>query len=96
MEPSLAEQRTDTVEVLVVSSPACHFCEGAIEVLGSLSREFPLVVKVVDIRSEEGNEITRAHRFALSPGVLVDGEFFSSGRLPEKKLRRLLSKRVSA
>jgi len=33
------------------------------------------------------------HRPAMNPLVLVDGAFFSSGRLPRKKLITLLERR---
>lgn len=81
---------TKTHEVVVVSSEGCHFCHDAVEALEELSREFALEVRVVDIRSEEGAEIERTHRPPMPPAVLIDGEFFSFGRLPRKKLRRYL------
>ena len=87
--------RGDTIEVIVVSSPACHFCEEAVEALQELHAEFPLSVRVVDIRSEEGAAVERQHRPPMPPVVLVDGEFFSFGRLPRKKLRKFLAERVS-
>lgn len=86
--------RTETIDVLLVTSPACHFCEEAGEALEELSGEFPLEVRVIDIRTEEGAEVVRIHRPPMPPVVLVDGEFFSFGRLPLKKLRRHLENRV--
>jgi hypothetical protein len=32
----------------------------------------------------------------MNPLILVDGDFFSSGRLPRKKLTRLLEARAAA
>ena len=86
-----AEER-HSAEVLVVRSPACHLCEDAIEALEELRGEFGLHVRVVEMDSPEGRAIVAAHRPALSPAVLVDGELFSSGRLPRKKLRRMLQR----
>ncbi len=80
------------IEVVVVSSPACHLCEDAVEALAELSNEFPLTVREVDIRSLEGEALVRAHRPPMPPAVLVNQELFSSGRLPRKKLRKLLEK----
>jgi len=80
------------IEVVVVSSPACHLCQDAVETLAELSNEFPLTVREVDIRSLEGEVLVRRHRPPMPPAVLVNGELFSSGRLPRKKLRKLLEK----
>jgi len=79
-------------EVVVLSSPACHLCEDALEVLSELRREFPIRVREVGMESPEGRELARIHRPAMPPAVLVDGAFFSAGRLPRKKLRSLLER----
>ena len=91
--PATVSPRVDErplLEVLVVRSPACHLCEDAIEALGEIAGEFPMNVRVVEMESPEGRAIVAAHRPPLSPAVLVDGALFSSGRLPRKKLRRML------
>jgi hypothetical protein len=79
-------------EVLVVTSPACHLCEDALEALGELSGEYPLSVREASIDSEEGRAVLHRFRPPLPPFVIVDGELFSSGRLPRKKLRRYLER----
>jgi len=79
------------VRVTLVESPACHFCEDAAEALAELARTYRIETEVVDLMSAEGARLAARHRPALSPLVLVDGEYFSSGRLPRKKLARLLS-----
>ena len=80
------------VEVVVVTSPACHLCEDALGALAELAREFPLSVREVDIRSEEGVAFVERHRPPMPPAVLLNGALFSCGRLPRKKLRRLLER----
>lgn len=79
--------------VTVVESEACHFCVDARRVLAALAVDFPLVVDTVDIRSETGRQLMARHRAAMSPLVLIDGAFFSNGRLPRRKLARLLDQR---
>jgi len=83
-------KETRSIDVVVVRSPACHLCEDAIEALGELGATFPLDVRVVEIDSEEGRAILARRRPALSPAVVIDDQLFSSGRLPRKKLRRML------
>ena len=83
---------TRSIDVVVVRSPACHLCDEAIVALGEIGRTFPLDVRVVEIDSEEGRAIVTRYRPALSPAVVIDGGLFSSGRLPRKKLRRMLER----
>ena len=81
------------VDITVVHAPACHFCDDAEQVLSVLAQRFPLAVRVVALESDEGLLLTAKHRPAMNPLVLVDGRFFSAGRLPRKKLTALLEKR---
>ncbi len=96
MQPAISDRwgERPPVEIVVVRSPACHLCEDAIEVLADLGGEFPLRVRIVDMESPEGRVIVAEHRPALSPAVVIDGNLFSSGRLPRKKLRRMLERTV--
>lgn len=77
--------------VTVVHTPACHFCADAQAALTELGAEFPIRVELVEAASERGDALVRTHRPAMYPLVLVDGRFFSQGRLPRRKLRALLA-----
>ncbi len=77
--------------VTVVHSPACHLCDDAESALARLAESYPFVVDRVDVRSARGQALVREHRAPMSPLVLVDGTFFSSGRLPRRKLAQLLA-----
>jgi hypothetical protein len=81
------------VVVTVVHAPACHFCEDAEQAIATLSACYPLQVDRVDIRSECGMALVAAHRAPMSPLVLLDGVFFSSGRLPRRKFAAELDRR---
>ena len=80
-------------QVTVVHSPACHFCDDAENALYAMSTEYAMEISVVYIDSPAGAELVARHRPAMNPLVLVDGEFFSSGRLPRKKLVKVLERR---
>lgn len=84
------------VVVTLVHSPACHFCEDAERTLTEMAGRYPLTLDLVDIRSERGGALVRAHRPAMNPLVLLDGEYFSVGRLPRRKLERTLDGRLGA
>ena len=78
--------------VTVVHAPACHFCEDAQDALAQLAHEVPLEVDVVDSDSPRGRQLLAAHRAGMFPLVLLDGAFFSAGRLPRRKLRAVLAR----
>lgn len=84
-----------SVTVTVVESESCHFCAEAQQVIDDAAGRFPLEVRVVDVRSAEGQDLMHTHRAAMSPLVLLDGGFFSQGRLPRNKLENVLSRRFS-
>ena len=86
----------DTVAVTVVHSPACHFCDDARAVLADLATEFPLTVEYLNCTEPRGDALIHEHRAGMYPLVLVDGGFFSAGRLPRKKLRAQLTARFAA
>lgn len=86
-------QQADIAYVTVVESPACHFCMDARGALAELADSYPLVVGTVDIRSSMGMLLVQKHRASMSPLVLLDGEFFSHGRLPRRKLANRLHQR---
>ncbi len=81
------------VRVTLVESPACHYCADAHQVLAKLAGSYPIVVDTVDARSDAGRVLMAQHRAAMSPLVLLDGAFFSHGRLPRRKLTNVLTSR---
>ncbi|WP_407343560.1 glutaredoxin [Pengzhenrongella phosphoraccumulans] len=83
-------RRATGINITVVHAPACHFCDDAEQSLSLLAERFPLAVRIVALESDEGRLLTAKHRPAMNPLVLIDGRFFSAGRLPRKKLTALL------
>lgn len=80
-----------TVSITVVESPACHFCVDAHQALQELAAEGnPIEVETLDVRGTAGQELMRIHGAGMSPLVLVNGDFFSQGRLPRRKLAKYL------
>ena len=80
------------VVITLVQAPACHLCDDAKSALAVLAQSFPMTVHVVSIDSEPGRALMDQHRAPMSPLVLLDGQYFSSGRLPRRKLERRLAK----
>lgn len=80
--------------VTLVSGSACHLCEDARAALDECAAEFGIDVRIVDAASSEGWALLARYRPALLPLILLDGEVFSTGRLPRKKLRHRLQSRT--
>lgn len=84
------------VQVTVVEAEACHFCADAREALGDFTARYPIALTIIDAHEALGIELMQTHRAAMSPLILVDGVFFSQGRLPRGKLQRLLDEHMAA
>ena len=87
---------TEPVKVTVVTAEACHFCDDARAALAELAHAYPLAIHVIPAVGSEGQALLHAHSAGMFPLVLVDGAFFSTGRLPRRKLARMLSRRAPA
>lgn len=80
----------DTPRITVVRAPACHQCDSALRTLGWLRNVMPMRVDVVEATSDDGARLVAEHRAPMSPLVLLDGEFVSSGKLRTGRLLDLL------
>lgn len=79
------------VVITLVEAPACHLCEDAQSALAALAQSFPMTIHVVSIVDEAGRALMERHRAPMSPLILLDGQYFSSGRLPRRKLEKRLA-----
>lgn len=86
--------RHEPIRVLVLTQKECGFCEQAHDLLQRLAREYELTISTLDIASQEGQALALQAGMLFPPGIFLDGEPFSYGRLSEKKLRRELERRM--
>jgi hypothetical protein len=84
------------VEVLLLTQAHCSLCEHAKQVLDRLAIEYPLRITVVDLAAAEGRALAADGGILFPPGVFLDGEPFSYGRLSKRRLRRELDRRQQA
>ncbi|HVR78886.1 MAG TPA: glutaredoxin [Acidimicrobiia bacterium] len=77
---------TDPINVIVVTSPGCHFCDDALSLLGELAETYPLRRENVPLSSEVGRALLVRHRVPFPPILMIDGEFFGYGRISRRKL----------
>ena len=80
-----------TTIITLVHTPACHLCADAQDALTDLAEQYPLRIDLIDADSDTGQSLVGLHRPAMFPLVLIDGTFFSAGRLPRRKLQARLS-----
>jgi glutaredoxin len=79
--------------VTLLTQSDCALCEHAKQVLARVGAEHPLQVSEIDLASSAGRDLALTGRVLFAPGVFLDGEPFSHGRLSERKLRRALAAR---
>jgi len=79
-------------EVTLLTQGGCTLCEHAKQVLARVAADYPLRVVEVDLATELGRAQAGRAGMLFAPGVLLDGQPFSFGRLSERKLRRYLGR----
>ena len=81
------------VQITLLTQSSCGLCDHAKEVLSRVGADYPLEITEIDLAGEDGQRLARQAGVLFAPGLLVDGESFSFGRISERKLRRTLDKR---
>jgi glutaredoxin len=87
---------TAPVPIIVLTQPACGLCDVAKSILARLGEHYRLSVTEISLDTEAGRRLAAQAGVMFAPGVLVDGQPFSYGRLSERKLRRLLDRRTAS
>ena len=76
-----------TVILEELSSPGCHSCKAFEEFWHGVENQFPNVeYKNVSIVSNEGAEMASKYMIFASPGIVINGELFSTGGVDKEKL----------
>lgn len=81
------------MNVLLLTQANCAFCDQAKDILDRLATEYDLHVSTLDLGTSEGQTLAVRNGIMFPPGILLDGEPFSYGRLSERKLRTALEAR---
>ncbi|MGH3952193.1 MAG: glutaredoxin family protein [Pseudonocardiaceae bacterium] len=76
------------IRVTLLTQGECGMCDQAKDVLRRVSEDYPLEITEIGINTDQGQELVARHGMLFAPGVLIDAEPFSYGRLSERKLRR--------
>lgn len=84
-----------SVDITVLSQANCGYCDEVQAILGRLSGDFDLQVRVLDLALPEAQDLSERAGMLFPPAIFVDDEPFSYGRLSERKLRRALDRKVA-
>ena len=84
------------MNVLLLTQEHCGFCAQAKETLDRLAVEYGLSVSTLDLGSPEGEALAVRSGLLFPPGIFLEGELFSYGRLSERKLRREIERRLKS
>ncbi len=85
-----------TIVAQLITSPNCHFCARAHEVLGRLVREgFPLRIEDHGWDDADGAPLVQRDAVPFPPALYLDGELWGFGRISERALRKRLAQRSS-
>ena len=89
-----AKSRPAPIHITLLTRAHCGFCGNAEAILERLKADYPLVIETVDLDSSEGGSLAIRGGILFPPGIFVDVEPFSYGRLSERKLRHALERRL--
>ncbi len=83
-----------TIVLEELSSPGCHNCAAFKEFWETIKGEWPNVeFKEMSILDPQGQELVQKHQIFASPGIILNGELFSTGGVNKedfvKKLKEL-------
>lgn len=69
-----------SIVVEELSSPGCHNCAAFKEFWESIKADWPQVeMKEISLMDPEGQELVQKHQIFASPGIIINGELFSTG-----------------
>lgn len=82
------------INIQFVTAPGCHECAKVKKIFEELQPQYPkMQIVEIDITSPQGMELVQKYGIMSSPGIIVNGELFSTGGInkPEfiKKLDEL-------
>ena len=69
-----------------LSAPDCHICKMFEEFWHSVENQFPNVkYRNISVTTPEGTEMAGKYEIFSSPGIIINGELFSTGGFNKEK-----------
>jgi len=74
------------ITVQELSSPGCHICKEFEEFWNSIKNDWPNVeYRNISVTTPEGQELAGKYMIFASPGIIINGELFSTGGFDREK-----------
>jgi len=85
------------INIQFVTVPGCHECAKAKKIFEELKPQYPeMQITEINVTSPEGMALVQKYGIFSSPGIIINGELFSTGALNKdefiKKLDELSKK----
>lgn len=84
----------NNIRVTILTSENCSFCDQAKSLFERLSKEYPIIVEVLDLSTREGEEAALKTGALFPSSVLIDNRLFCYGRPSEAIIRKELNRRT--
>lgn len=79
------------IKIQYVTMLDCHSCAEVEKTFNKVLPDFPKAkVEKIDIASPKGLKLVAKYSIMTSPGIIINGELFSTGGLDKKKLTEKL------
>lgn len=70
-----------------LTMPGCHICTEVKKILEEIKLNFPnLKIEEIDMTTPKGQKLVQKYMIMTSPGIIINGEFFSTGAVSKEKL----------
>ncbi len=74
------------INIQFITVAGCYHCAKAREIFDTLKPKYPeMTIEEVDVTTEKGMELVSQYGIFQSPGIIVNGELFSTGGLNKGK-----------
>lgn len=81
----------------MVTVPGCVHCEAARKIFEEVKPTYPdMIIEEIDATTPEGMELVQKFGIFASPGIIINGELFSTGGLDRKKFIQKLDTLANA
>ena len=76
-----------------LSSPGCHNCRSFEEFWNTIKQDFPNVqYESIGLTTDKGQEIASKYMIFAAPGIIINGDLFSSGGFDKNKFVETIKK----
>ncbi len=83
------------IRIQFLTAPGCLECERAKVIFQEVKKKFPylkLQIEEINITTLKGLELAIKHSILSNPGIIINGELFSTGSLDKEKfISKILS-----